>query len=255
MAATTSRSEVPVELHRFDKAERIAHWANATLFLVCMATAAALYIGPLSAAVGRRELVRTIHVYAGLALPIPLIVAMVGRWGDGFRRDLTRLNRWTPDDIKWLRSWSREPLIRADKFNPGQKLNAAFTGGAIVLMLATGSIMHWFDPFPLSWRTGATFVHDWLAFFLFLTITGHILYALRDRDALRSMVSGSIPASWARSHAPRWYGELVDDVDRSTERDAGGQRGDVGVLHADAPVAHVPADEPRGVRTVNRDLP
>lgn len=30
------------------------------------------------------------------------------------------------------------------KFHPGQKLNAAFTPGAIVVMLTTGSIMHWF---------------------------------------------------------------------------------------------------------------
>jgi formate dehydrogenase subunit gamma len=75
-------------------------------------------------------------------------------------------------------------------------------------MLASGSIMKWFGPFPLSWRTGATFVHDWLAFFLVITITGHIGYALRDGDALRAMVRGWIPASWARRHAPRWWDEL-----------------------------------------------
>ena len=213
MVATTSPSELPERLHRFDKVERIAHWANAVLFAIAMATAAALYIGSLSALVGRRELVKDIHVIAGLALPVPLVVAAIGKWGEGFRRDLSRLNRWTKDDVRWLRSWSRDPLVKAGKFNPGQKLNAAFTGGAILLLLATGSIMKWFDPFPLSWRTGATFVHDWVALALFLTITGHVIYALRDRDAMRAILHGWIPSSWARHHAPLWHEELLEQAD------------------------------------------
>jgi formate dehydrogenase subunit gamma len=209
MAATTSPSELPARVARFDTVERVAHWTNAVLFGVAMATAAALYIGPISAVVGRRELVKDIHVIAGLALPVPLLVAIAGRWGRRFRLDLSRLNRWTSEDVRWLRSWSRDPLVRSGKFNAGQKLNAAFTGGAILLMLATGSIMKWFGPFPLSWRTGATFVHDWIAFFLFITITGHILYALRDGDALRAMWRGWIPSAWAAHHAPLWHEELL----------------------------------------------
>jgi formate dehydrogenase subunit gamma len=204
MVATTNPSD---RLARFDPVERIVHWSTAVLFLTAMATAALLYIGPLSAAVGRRELVKHVHVYSGLAIPGPVIIAAVGRWGAALRRDLSRLNRWSDDDLRWLRSFTRDPLVQAGKFNPGQKLNAAFTGGAIGLLVATGSIMRWFDPFPLSWRTGATFVHDWLALGVFVTVTGHVVYALRDRDALRSMVRGWIPAAWATAHAPRWLEE------------------------------------------------
>src|SRR5438045_3306391 len=65
MVAATSPSE-PLFIQRFDRAERALHWANAALFGVLLATAAILYVGPLSAAVGRRELIRTIHVYSGL---------------------------------------------------------------------------------------------------------------------------------------------------------------------------------------------
>ena len=223
MVATTNPSELPERLDRFDRVERAAHWANAVLFGIAMATAAALYIGSLSALVGRRELVKDIHVIAGLALPVPLVVAAIGRWGRNLRLDLSRLNRWTADDVRWLRSWSRDPLVRAGKFNAGQKLNAAFTGGATLLLLATGSIMKWFDPFPLSWRTGATFVHDWIAFFLFITIAGHIVYALRDGDAMRAMVRGWIPSAWARHHAPLWYQELLG---RRSEGDWDGEHRD-----------------------------
>ena len=102
------------------------------------------------------------------------------------RADLSRFNRWTPDDRRWLRlSFSPGPERKAGrldlsigKFNAGQKLNAVFVGAAIVVMLATGVVMHWFSPWPLSWRTGATFVHQWLAIAVVVVVLGHITYAL-----------------------------------------------------------------------------
>src|SRR5437879_4609068 len=76
-----STSATPA-LTRFDRVERLVHWTNAALFAVVMITAAALYIPFLSAYVGRRDLVKTIHVYTGLALPAPLLLGAVGRrWG------------------------------------------------------------------------------------------------------------------------------------------------------------------------------
>jgi cytochrome b subunit of formate dehydrogenase len=95
-----------------------------------------------------------------------------------------------------------------DKFNAGQKLNAVFVGGAIVVMLGTGSVMRWFTPFPDSWRTGATFVHDLLATAVFVVVIGHIGFALAHREALGSIVTGRISRRWAARHAPRWLEEL-----------------------------------------------
>ena len=203
-------------VRRFDVVERAIHWINAGLFAVLMATAAALYVPDVSAMVGRRELVKTIHVYAGLALPVPLLLAVLGpRWGRAFRADIKRLNRWIPADRHWLRSrgWRRDRQsgVALGKFNPGQKINAAFTAGAILVMSATGSIMRWYKPWPLRWRTGATFVHDWIAIALFCTITGHVIMAVGDPDSLRSMVSGRISHRWARHHAPLWLEELERD--------------------------------------------
>lgn len=226
------------ELLRFDLIERVVHWVNAGLFAVLMATAAILYLPPISALVGRRQMVETIHVYAGLALPVPLLLALVGPWGRRFRGDLRRLNRWIPEDRTWLqrRGWRtrRNVQVELGKFNPGQKLNAAFTGGAIVLMLATGIIMRWYKPWPLSWRTGATFVHDWVAIALFCTITGHILMATADKESLASMRRGTIGRAWARRHAPKWLDEpdgaaagLALPLDRRDQHDvaAGGELG------------------------------
>ena len=40
------------QLARFDGIERAVHWTNATLFLILLTTASALYVGPVSTLVG-----------------------------------------------------------------------------------------------------------------------------------------------------------------------------------------------------------
>jgi formate dehydrogenase subunit gamma len=196
-------------LERFDRTERVVHRANAVLFGVLIVTGAVLYLGELSSVVGRRELVRNVHVAAGLALPAPLLLSLLGRRGKALRRDLTALNRFGPDDWRWLRSRGRDPSVRLGKFNPGQKLNTAFVGGAGAVMLASGVVMRFFEPFPLDWRTGATFVHDWTAIGLGLVIIGHVRMAYSDPEALRSMRTGQVTAGWARTKRPRWYEEVT----------------------------------------------
>jgi formate dehydrogenase subunit gamma len=193
---------------RFDRGERWLHWANATLFLTLLATGMTLYVGPLSAIVGRRLLVKDIHVISGLLLPMPLLLAYSGSWRAGLRRDIRRFARWSTDDRRWLTSFGRRGHERMGKFNAGQKLNAIFVAGCIPLMLATGSIMRWFKPFPLAWRTGATFVHDWLALALVAVVVGHIGKALAEPLALRAMRTGTVPADHVRRHHPRWWREI-----------------------------------------------
>jgi formate dehydrogenase subunit gamma len=192
---------------RFDRVERALHWVNASLFGILMLSGAALYAGPISAIIGNRELVRTVHVWVGIALPLPLLIGILGAHGARLRTDLGRLNRWSRDDARWFRRGRRHE-VTLGKFNPGQKLNAAFIAGAAVVMIATGSVMRWFSLFPLDWRTGATFVHDWFALGIWIAVLGHIAFALRDGDALDSMLGGTVPARWARTHAPLWYAEL-----------------------------------------------
>ena len=194
----------PPELARFDRVERAAHWSTASLFGVLMLTGAALYAGPISTLVGQREVVRIIHVSAGLLLPLPLLIGLGGRWGRALRRDVRRLGRFDDEDRRWLRRKTRGDA-RLGKFNPGQKLNAAFLGSAIVVMLGTGIVLKWFSLFSLTTRTGATFVHDWVALGIWIAVLGHIMLAVRDPDALRGMLRGVVPARWARLNRPRWY--------------------------------------------------
>lgn len=205
-------------LVRFDRAERMLHWTNAAIVGVLLLTGAALYVGPLSTIVGRRALVKNVHVLAGLAMPLPFVLAFAGPWRRALRADVRALNRWDAADRRWFRTLGRDASVRLGKFNPGQKLNAAFVAGGLVVMLASGAILKWYGPFPDGWRTGATFVHDATFLALAAAIAGHSWLALRDPEALGAMVRGWVPTWWARRHAPAWHDEQLSQLRQEAPR-------------------------------------
>ncbi|MBC6459018.1 cytochrome b/b6 domain-containing protein [Actinomadura sp. HBU206391] len=195
---------------RFTLPERAVHHAVALLMIICLVTAACLYVPVVAAAVGRRELFKTIHVIAGFSLPAPILAGWLSK---AFRTDLGRLNRFGDVDWEWLRRSDRRVVIDGEgaipvgKFNAGQKLNAAFVAGAILVMLGTGAMLTFPGPFPDGWRTGATFVHDWLTLGIFAAFLGHLWFAMRDRGAMAGMWDGHVDRPWAARHHPAWLAE------------------------------------------------
>jgi formate dehydrogenase subunit gamma len=196
------------ELSRFSAAERWVHRLTAGLMLICIGTAAILYNGSLSLAVGHRRQVELIHVYCGFALPAPMILGLVSL---AYRSDLRRLNRFTAADWRWLRPGRRRPEDRVGKFNAGQKVNSWLSSGSILVLVLSGCVMYFVGLSPLSWRTGATFVHDWFALAVGLLVAGHIVRALKDPEARKGMRTGSVSAHWAREEHPAWAAELEHD--------------------------------------------
>ena len=200
------RVEGSIRILRFDRVQRAVHWANALLFGVLMVTALPLYFPSIDR--GRPPRSRRRDPPVGRGGP-PDTSCRGARRSLGCRvgRDLRRINRWTEGEWRWLWTRGREETLLFDKFNPGQKLNAIFVGASIVIMLGTGSMLKWFSLFPVSWRTGATFVHEVLAFVIFAVVFGHIAMALTHPDSLRSMLRGWVTEKWAKQNAPRWFQE------------------------------------------------
>ncbi|MGW1890935.1 cytochrome b/b6 domain-containing protein [Streptomyces sp. NPDC002004] len=195
----------PSRVRRFTPAQRRVHRATAALMGLCVATAACLYLPQLAELVGRRLLVVTVHEWSGLLLPVPALLGLASR---AFRGDLRLLNRFGPHDRVWLRAAvrrDRRPSARpAGKFNAGQKVYAAWISGAVLVMLGTGSMMWFTHLAPLLWRTGATFVHDWLALAVGVVLAGHIGKALGDPEARRGLRSGWVDREWAEREHRLW---------------------------------------------------
>ena len=197
---------------RFTRAERALHWTTGLAVLTCAVTGFVLYVGWPPALIGRRTLLRDVHVVGGVLMPVPLVLAYAGRWRAAVRADVRRLARWTSADRRWLLSRGRDATGEVGKFNAGQKANAAFIAGMIPVMVVTGVIMQWYDPLgvDITYRTGATFVHDWTAIATWLVVSGHIAFALSDRTSLRGMVTGRVGRRWADDRHPGWSAEVVD---------------------------------------------
>lgn len=204
-AATPPPSERPARVRRFSRAERWVHRTTAALMLLCVATAAALYVPQIAELVGRRYLVVTVHEWSGLLLPVPFLLGLGSR---AFRADLRRLNRFGRHDRTWLRAVRRRDHRSASrpagKFNAGQKVFAAWLAGAVLVMLATGLLMWFTSLAPLVWRTSATFVHDWLSLAVGIVLFGHVGMALADPEARRGMRTGSVERPWAEREHPLW---------------------------------------------------
>jgi formate dehydrogenase subunit gamma len=195
-------------LARFSRAQRLVHRSLGLLMGTCLVTAFVLYYGPVSLAVGHRHAVELVHVVAGYALPGPLLLGLAS---SAYRADLGRLNRFSREDWRWLRSRNRrDGSFGVGKFNAGQKLNASLVAGSVVVLLGTGTLMFWTGLVRLAWRTGATFVHDWFALGLGLLVLGHLWFAIADPDARTGMRTGRVPRRWAVEEHPAWAGDEAE---------------------------------------------
>jgi formate dehydrogenase subunit gamma len=205
---------------RFSRAQRLVHHATGWLMLLCVATAACLYLPQLSELVGHRYLIITVHEWSGILLPVPFLLGLTS---STFRRDLRRLNRFADYDWMWLRAVCKRqtsPRSRpAGKFNAGQKLYAGWIAGAIPVMLFTGLLMWFTGLLPAVPRTSVGFVHQWLALTIGLVVAGHMRMAYKDPEARRGMRTGSVDVAWARRHHPRWVAK--ERTGQETQADVG----------------------------------
>ncbi|MGW0087193.1 cytochrome b/b6 domain-containing protein [Streptomyces sp. NPDC003393] len=217
---TATRREPGGSVRRFSAAERMVHRATGWLMLVCMVTAACLYIGPLAQLVGRRYLMVTVHEWSGIALPLPFLLGLLS---SDFRADLRRLNRFAVYDRQWLRAVRRRrtsPGARpAGKFNAGQKIYAGWIAGAVLVMLFTGLLMWFTGLLPLISRVSVIFVHDCLAWAITIVVLGHMRKAFEDPETRLGMRTGYVSRSWAARHHSRWLREeLTDDAAGTTDK-------------------------------------
>src|SRR4051794_41947364 len=110
-------------LSRFSRTERAVHWIHACAFLALLATGLALYVPRLSVAVGRRPLLKDIHVYTAVAWIAALVLVVVLGDRRRLRETVRELETFDADDMLWLRRYHRPK----GRFNAGAKVKAART--------------------------------------------------------------------------------------------------------------------------------
>ena len=190
-------------VRRFSRTERALHWVHAAAFLALLATGLILYLPSLAEVVGRRPLVKDVHLLTAVSWAAALVLVLVVGDRRGVRRTLRELDVFDADDRRWLRG-RRAPQGR---FNAGQKLNAALSGAFAVLFAVSGTLL-WLGERDTRFRLGSTVVlHDVATYVSVALLLGHLYLAVvhpTTRHALRGITLGSVREDWAREHHAKW---------------------------------------------------
>lgn len=197
-------------VHRFGRTERALHWTHATAFFVLLGTGLVLWLPQLSVLVGRRSLVKDVHVWTAVAwaAAIVLIIALGDRQTlRAYWREIETIDR---DDRRWLLGRGAPQ----GRFNAGQKLNVIMTA-AFALLFAASGVLLWLAARESRFRwDGPIVVHDALTLASLTLLVGHIYLAVihpTTRHALRGMTVGSVREEWARKHHPKWIEENEEE--------------------------------------------
>ena len=219
---------------RFERAERLLHWAVAAPFLLCYVSAVVLLVvyNP-SPERPFRVLFSWTHRISGLCLVGLPALAIVTHPRD-FRLHLRNIGAawlWTLADLQWLalavltapskRLRRRFPLPEAGKFNAGEKLNFMVVMTSSPLFVLSG-VLIWLPGFPSYYPW---IFHLTLGAAVTPLLLGHIFMATINpstRKGLRGMVSGKVDRKWARHHYPRWFRTRHRDGDHPEGGGGGG---------------------------------
>jgi formate dehydrogenase subunit gamma len=202
-------------IRRFSRTERALHWAHASAFLVLLGSGLVLYVPRLSELVARRQLVKDVHLYTGLAWAVLIALLLLLGLRQGLRETVDELERFDREDLRWLLRRGG----RAGRFNAGQKLNAIVTAAFAVLFAISGFLL-WYGERDTRFRLANTILlHDGLMYVALVLLAGHLYLSLvhpSTRHSLSGITRGWVDVEWARRHHPRWAA-LPDDADVRAE--------------------------------------
>lgn len=218
----------------------LLHWFNATVWLLELATGAALVSSPyfrfapdwyleiLTSMFGSRANLLRLHIALGVTWTFVFLV--YGIFGFRTYLEMEVLQREVGldrDDWRWLKirllhllKRSNQPLPPQGIYNAGQKLFAAMIYCMIPVIMLTGMIMafHWFGTAAVQWAIVAHFVA------VGMVVSGLIVHVYmgavfpEEKPAFFSMITGMVSELFAYRHHFKWWKE-VKMQEREWERE------------------------------------
>ncbi|MDO9354678.1 MAG: cytochrome b/b6 domain-containing protein [Solirubrobacteraceae bacterium] len=190
---------------RFSATERVLHATNGVAFLLLLLTGLALFLPFVAQLFGNRPVVKAVHLaVAALWLTAILLTAILGD-RRVLRRTRVQFESLSAEDLRWLRSSAARARPQG-KFNGGQKFHAVLQGALTFLFFLSGTFMYLGERNTDFRFPGTIALHDFAMVFATIFVIGHIYIAFSPKavDSLSGMVDGTVPASYAAEHHPRW---------------------------------------------------
>jgi formate dehydrogenase subunit gamma len=184
-------------IERYTFHERICHWLTAFAYVYCLSTGLAFY---------------TPYLFWIAIVGLVFLAAQL--WMHAlWRKDVTM----TAGDRDWLDhtedyvTHHDERVPPQGRFNAGQKLYYwAMYYGALLLVIS--GVMMWIpEQIPIWLRPYAILLHECAAL---ITIGAFIIHVYMSvflvPGSLHAMISGRVPAAWAKAHHRLWYDEVTE---------------------------------------------
>lgn len=199
MAAEAAR------VQRFGATERNLHTIHAAAFAVMFLSGLVLYLPALAQLLSDRPLTKAIHLAAAASWLTAL--ALVAILGDRRTLRSTRreLERFDAGDLLWLR---RHPAPQG-RFNAGQKAHAIVQAALAVLFTVSGTLL-WLGERDTALRLpGSIALHDASMLVAGVLVAGHVWIAMSPdkQPSLEGILRGTVPATWAAEHHPKWVAQ------------------------------------------------
>jgi formate dehydrogenase subunit gamma len=196
-------------IRRWTRTERAVHWIHAGAFLILLGSGLCLYLPSLAEEIGRRPLLKQIHVYTAVAWAIALVLVVALGDRRALAGDVREVDSFDADDRAWLLGRH----VPQGRLNAGQKLNTIATAAFAILFGISGFFL-WLGERDTRFRlANALLVHDYLMYVSLILLLGHLWFALilpSTRHSLNGMTRGWVRADWARERHPKWAGEDSD---------------------------------------------
>jgi len=202
-------------VERFTPFERVAHWTNATAFVVMAVSGVVMAFGKffLLPVIGSTlfgwltYVLKNAHNFVGPVFTVSLLIVIAT-----FVRD----NVPARGDLSWLLKGGGMlggQEVKSGRFNGGEKL--VFWGGVFVLgliVVASGLVMDKLLPglvYERSTMQMAHMVHAVSNILMLVMFIGHIyLGTVGTEGAYQGMKTGYVDETWAREHHALWLDEV-----------------------------------------------
>ena len=200
--------------------DRACHWTVVICFFLVAVSGISFFFPTLqwlTETFGTPQMGRILHPFFGVLIFVVLMFMFVR---------FVHHNIPDKQDIPWLKGivevlkGNEHKVAKVGKYNAGQKMMFWTIMSMIFVLLVTGVIIWrpYFAPaFSIPVIRFALMLHSFAAVALIVVIMVHIYAALWVKGTITAMVEGWVTSTWAKKHHPRWYRDVRQKQEKSSE--------------------------------------
>lgn len=209
-----------IQVKRFSKAFVWAHAINAISFFALYITALPMYtefFNWLYPVLGGPEMARLLHRIFAVTFILPTFIWVIFD-AKGFKLWIKELVTWKKRDLEFFKETGKELFgfkfkhVRQSFFNAGEKINSWIQIVTALLIIGSGFPMWFPQYFPKAVVQWGYFFHNVGFGLAIAVVVGHIYLSVVNKNSkpgYTGVITGKVPAWWAKSHYPDWYDEEV----------------------------------------------